>query len=82
MPSVRIWLSGSFSLNFDLYIDKVRLLYDRSQPTARIVVREEKDLMRPLVCTSGARGFCHLICLQDMSHCYLRAISPIHIQCQ
>ncbi|KAJ7274030.1 phytochrome-like protein [Mycena rebaudengoi] len=49
----------------ELYaLNKVRLLYDRSQPTARIVVREEKDLMRPL----------------DMSHCYLRAISPIHIK--
>lgn len=29
--------------------DKVRLLYDRAQPTARIVVRNKYDLERPLV---------------------------------
>ncbi|TFK20594.1 hypothetical protein FA15DRAFT_673329 [Coprinopsis marcescibilis] len=45
-------------------INKVRLLYDRSQPTARIVCRAKEDLQIPL----------------DMTHCYLRAMSPIHIQ--
>ncbi|KAF8909011.1 hypothetical protein CPB84DRAFT_1813256 [Gymnopilus junonius] len=43
--------------------DKVRLLYDVSQPTARIVARNRDDLETPL----------------DMTHCYLRAMSPIHI---
>lgn len=49
----------------DLYaINKVRLLYDRSQPTARIVCRSKEDLDTPL----------------NMTHSYLRAMSPIHIQ--
>ncbi|KZT12155.1 uncharacterized protein LAESUDRAFT_720129 [Laetiporus sulphureus 93-53] len=45
-------------------LNKVRLLYDRSQPTARLVVRSKKDLETPL----------------DMTHCYLRAMSPIHLK--
>ncbi|KAF9013357.1 hypothetical protein BDQ17DRAFT_1386916 [Cyathus striatus] len=45
-------------------VNKVRLLYDRSQPTARLVVRNEDDLDTPL----------------NMTHCYLRAMSPIHIK--
>ncbi|KAJ7163265.1 hypothetical protein C8R46DRAFT_1177450 [Mycena filopes] len=45
-------------------INKVRLLYDRSQSTARIVVRSKEDLKTPL----------------NMTHCYLRAMSPIHIK--
>ncbi|WVQ80993.1 hypothetical protein IAT38_003100 [Cryptococcus sp. DSM 104549] len=49
----------------ELYkINKVRMLYDRSQTTARIVVRNKEDLETPL----------------DMTHCYLRAMSPIHIK--
>ncbi|WWD22241.1 hypothetical protein CI109_106732 [Kwoniella shandongensis] len=49
----------------ELYkINKVRLLYDRSQTTARLVLRSKEDLDRPL----------------DMTHCYLRAMSPIHIK--
>ncbi|KAF8158228.1 hypothetical protein B0H34DRAFT_446175 [Crassisporium funariophilum] len=49
----------------ELYsINKVRLLYDRAQPTARIVVRNKDDLEKPL----------------NMTHCYLRAMSPIHIK--
>ncbi|KAF9561324.1 hypothetical protein CPC08DRAFT_635599 [Agrocybe pediades] len=44
-------------------LNKVRLLYNCSQPTARIVVRSKEDLETPL----------------DMTHCYLRAMSPIHI---
>lgn len=49
----------------ELYaINKVRLLYDRSQKAARIVTREAKDLEQPL----------------DMTHCFLRAMSPIHIK--
>ncbi|KAJ7366589.1 hypothetical protein DFH08DRAFT_678657 [Mycena albidolilacea] len=45
-------------------INKVRLLYDRSQSTARIVVRNQDDLKTPL----------------NMTHCYLRAMSPIHVK--
>ncbi|WWC85641.1 uncharacterized protein L201_000507 [Kwoniella dendrophila CBS 6074] len=49
----------------ELYkINKVRLLYDRSQTTARMVLRSKEDLNTPL----------------DMTHCYLRAMSPIHIK--
>ncbi|KAJ8703164.1 hypothetical protein PTI98_001811 [Pleurotus ostreatus] len=44
--------------------NKVRLLYDRAQTTARIIVRSSDDLLEPL----------------DMTHCYLRAMSPIHIK--
>ena len=47
-------------------INKVRLLYDRSQQTARMVLRSKEDLKYPL----------------DMTHCYLRAMSPIHIKCE
>ncbi len=51
----------------ELYkINKVRLLYDRSQTTARLVLRSKEDLENPL----------------DMTHCYLRAMSPIHIKCK
>ncbi|KAF9068635.1 hypothetical protein BDP27DRAFT_1223986 [Rhodocollybia butyracea] len=51
----------------ELYkINKVRILYDREQPTARIVVRSEEDLEHPL----------------NMTHCYLRAMSPIHVKCK
>jgi light-regulated signal transduction histidine kinase (bacteriophytochrome) len=49
----------------DLYrINKVRLLYDRDQVTARLVCRTLDDLETPL----------------DMTHGYLRAMSPIHIK--
>ncbi|KAL3478884.1 hypothetical protein BJX99DRAFT_223576 [Aspergillus californicus] len=49
----------------DLYrINKVRLLYDRDQETARLVCRELEDLETPL----------------DMTHGYLRAMSPIHLK--
>ncbi|CAL1713504.1 unnamed protein product [Somion occarium] len=48
-----------------LYVlNKVRLLYDRGQATARLLVRSRKDLETPL----------------DMTHCYLRAMSPIHLK--
>ncbi|CAE6351543.1 unnamed protein product [Rhizoctonia solani] len=47
----------------ELYtINKVRLLYDRAQTTARLVVRDRSDLETPL----------------DMTHSCLRAMSPIH----
>ncbi|CAG7950169.1 unnamed protein product [Penicillium salamii] len=47
----------------ELYkINKVRLLYDRDHVTARLVCRTFEDLETPL----------------DMSHAYLRAMSPIH----
>ena len=49
----------------ELYkINKVRLLYDRDQVTSRLVCRTTEDLDKPL----------------DMTHAYLRAISPIHIK--
>ena len=49
----------------DLYkINKVRLLYDRDQETARLVCRTIEDLELPL----------------DLTFAYLRAMSPIHIK--
>jgi len=49
----------------DLYkINKVRLLYDRDQETARLVCRTVEDLEKPL----------------DLTFAYLRAMSPIHIK--
>ncbi|KAI0248306.1 hypothetical protein BJV78DRAFT_1131762 [Lactifluus subvellereus] len=46
------------------FLYKMRLLYDREQVTARIVVRSKDDLDVPL----------------NMTHCFLRAMSPIHLQ--
>ncbi|KAI0449108.1 hsp90-like protein [Xylaria acuta] len=49
----------------DLYkLNKVRLLYDRDLASARLVCRTMEDLERPL----------------DLSHAYLRAMSPIHLK--
>ena len=49
----------------ELYkVNKVRLLYDRDLETARIVCRSQEDLDVPL----------------DMTHAYLRAMSPIHLK--
>ena len=49
----------------DLYkINKVRMLYDRDHETARLVCRTIEDLEDPL----------------DLTHSYLRAMSPIHIK--
>ncbi|MCJ1400557.1 Light-sensor Protein kinase [Xylographa trunciseda] len=49
----------------DLYkINKVRLLYDRDQVTARLVCRTLEDLETPL----------------DLTYAYLRAMSPVHIK--
>ncbi|KAF8505369.1 phytochrome-like protein [Hysterangium stoloniferum] len=49
----------------ELYtINKVRLLYSRTKPTARLVVRSKSDLDTPL----------------DLTHSYLRALSPIHLK--
>jgi light-regulated signal transduction histidine kinase (bacteriophytochrome) len=49
----------------DLYkINRVRLLYDRDQETARLVCRTLQDLETPL----------------DLTHSYLRAMSPIHLK--
>ncbi|KAE8227122.1 hypothetical protein CF319_g372 [Tilletia indica] len=45
-------------------VNKVRLLYDRAQTTSRMVCRDTSDLAEPV----------------DMTHCYLRAMSPIHIK--
>lgn len=49
----------------DLYrINKVRILYDRDQASARMVCRAKEDLEHPL----------------DLTHSYLRAMSPIHVK--
>ncbi|KAL8967513.1 MAG: hypothetical protein Q9183_002887, partial [Haloplaca sp. 2 TL-2023] len=49
----------------DMYkINKVRLLYDRDQETARLVCRTMADLETPL----------------DLTFAYLRAMSPIHLK--
>ena len=49
----------------DLYkVNKVRLLYDRDQETARLVCRTVEELENPL----------------DLTFAYLRAMSPIHIK--
>lgn len=49
----------------DLYkVNKVRMLYDRDQETARLVCRTVEDLETPL----------------DLTYSYLRAMSPIHIK--
>ena len=49
----------------DLYrINRVRLLYDRDHETSRLVCRTLEDLKTPL----------------DLTHSYLRAMSPIHIK--
>ncbi|KAI0509673.1 hsp90-like protein [Xylaria bambusicola] len=49
----------------DLYkLNKVRLLYDRDLESARLVCRTVEDLEQPL----------------DLSHAYLRAMSPIHLK--
>ena len=49
----------------DMYkFNKVRLLYDRDQETARLVCRTVKDLETPI----------------DLTYAYLRAMSPIHIK--
>lgn len=51
----------------ELYkINKVRFLYDRTQKTSRLVLRDKSDLEYPL----------------DMTFCYLRAMSPIHLKCK
>lgn len=49
----------------DLYkVNRVRLLYDRDQETARLVCRTLEDLETPL----------------DLTYAYLRAMSPIHLK--
>ncbi|KAI1827377.1 hsp90-like protein [Xylaria intraflava] len=49
----------------ELYrLNKVRLLYDRDLESARLVCRTVDDLKNPL----------------DLSHAYLRAMSPIHLK--
>lgn len=44
--------------------NKVRLLFDRDQPTARLCCRTMEEIENPL----------------DMTHSFLRAISPIHLK--
>jgi light-regulated signal transduction histidine kinase (bacteriophytochrome) len=45
-------------------LNKVRILYDRDQPTARLVCKTKEDIAAPL----------------DLTHSYLRAMSPIHLK--
>jgi light-regulated signal transduction histidine kinase (bacteriophytochrome) len=45
-------------------INKIRILYDREQETARLVCRSLEDAKMPL----------------DLKHSYLRAMSPIHLK--
>ncbi|KAF8446496.1 hypothetical protein BGX38DRAFT_1094244 [Terfezia claveryi] len=45
-------------------VNKIRLLYDRELRTARLVCKSAKDLEVPL----------------DMTHSYVRAMSPIHLK--
>ncbi|KAA1064522.1 Light-sensor Protein kinase [Puccinia graminis f. sp. tritici] len=40
------------------------MLYDRDQPTARLMCKSQEELSKPL----------------NMTHCHLRAMSPIHIK--
>jgi light-regulated signal transduction histidine kinase (bacteriophytochrome) len=49
----------------ELYaVDKVRVLYDRELEAARLVYRTAEDLNNPL----------------DLTHSYLRAVSPVHLR--
>ncbi|KAE8453730.1 hypothetical protein EG329_009241 [Mollisiaceae sp. DMI_Dod_QoI] len=49
----------------ELYkINRIRVLYDRDAETARLVCRDVTDFEKPL----------------DLSHSYLRAMSPIHLK--
>ncbi|OCL08631.1 hypothetical protein AOQ84DRAFT_292736, partial [Glonium stellatum] len=49
----------------DLYkLNRVRMLYDRDQVTARLVCRSVEDLETPL----------------DLTYSYLRAMSPVHLK--
>ncbi|CAG8949312.1 hypothetical protein HYFRA_00004938 [Hymenoscyphus fraxineus] len=49
----------------ELYkINRIRLLHDRDGETARLVCRDETDFVKPL----------------DLTHSYLRAMSPIHLK--
>lgn len=45
-------------------INRIRILYDRTQETARLVCRDIKDAEHPL----------------DLTHSYLRAMSPVHLK--
>lgn len=45
-------------------VNKVRVLFDRAQTTARLVGRDRKDIETPL----------------NLSHSYLRAMSPVHLK--
>ncbi|CAG8976457.1 hypothetical protein HYALB_00008047 [Hymenoscyphus albidus] len=49
----------------DLYVvNKIRVLYDREEETARLMCRTKEDAETPL----------------DLKHSYLRAMSPIHLK--
>lgn len=64
-------------------LDRVRLLYNRAQTTARLVVRDQSDLDPSLVSTIDAieSEVVHRLA-QDMTHCFIRAMSPIHVKCK
>ncbi|KAF7958989.1 hypothetical protein EAE96_002509 [Botrytis aclada] len=49
----------------DLYkINRIRMLHDRDEVTARLVCRDQSDFEKPL----------------DLTHAYLRAMSPLHLK--
>ncbi|KAK6613926.1 Cyanobacterial phytochrome B [Botrytis cinerea] len=49
----------------DLYkINRIRMLHDRDEETARLVCRHQSDFEKPL----------------DLTHAYLRAMSPLHLK--
>ncbi|KAK4175133.1 hypothetical protein QBC36DRAFT_28685 [Triangularia setosa] len=45
-------------------INKLRVLFDRAEPTARLVGRDREDIETPL----------------NLTHAYLRAMSPVHLK--
>jgi hypothetical protein len=60
-------------------------MYDSLQKAAPIIVRSKEDLETPWVHTflgiSQLKKLTHFK-RQNMSHCYLRAMHPVHMKCQ
>ena len=54
------WCVNGVSFSSVYALDKVRLLYNLTQPTARLVVRDRNDLETPLVSLRSSRNFEHL----------------------
>lgn len=65
--------------------DKVRSLYNREQTTARLVGRTAADVETPLVGIFSLFEhvrYAKTNIRQDLTHSYLRAMSPIHLECR